>query len=178
MKIIALQFDPWPSPTLKSITVQQQYMYCKCYYLSCFSHHRLCYHATWPQPASPCLQAARSQPGPPPPAESPWPSCAEEQTRGSSCRNSRPERACTCCSWSASWQRGSAFSEPASCPVPRTPREKTTVTTATRKDRAEDVRTAGWNTEYLNNSQCGWSDWIWEISSRGRHTDRVQESPY
>lgn len=74
--------------------------------------------------ASPFLQAARFRPGPPPPAESLLPSCAEGQTRGNVCHNIRPELLCICCSWSASSQRGSAFSERASCPIPRTP-EKT-----------------------------------------------------
>ena len=49
-------------------------------------------------PASPCLQAAQFQPGPPPPVESPWPLYGEEQTLGNVCRNIHPVLVCTCCS--------------------------------------------------------------------------------
>lgn len=47
---------------------------------------------------SPFLRAAQSQPGPPPPAESLWPLCAEEQTLGNVCRSTRPKPLCICCS--------------------------------------------------------------------------------
>ena len=70
---------------------------------------------------SPFRRAARSQRGPPPPAGSPSLWCAGAQTRGSTCRNTHQEHECICCSWSASWLRGSASSEPASYPDPRTP---------------------------------------------------------
>lgn len=72
----------------------------------------------------PFQQAALFQPGPPPPAESPWLLSAGEQIQGNVCRNIHPALECTCCNWSASWQKGSVSSEPASCPTPRTPEHR------------------------------------------------------
>ena len=43
------------------------------------------------------------------------------QTRDSSCRRTRRARACTCCSWLASWWKGSVCAGRASCRGPRTP---------------------------------------------------------
>lgn len=70
----------------------------------------------------PFRQAVQSLPGPLPPAESPSPWYAKVQIQGSACRNIHPGRGCICCSWWASWRMGSASSEPASYPNPRTPK--------------------------------------------------------
>lgn len=84
---------------------------------------------------------------------------------------------CTCCSWWASLQTGSVFSEPASCPTPRIPTNNNKNTGQCKK---RDTFTLRWSRSnvcikllhftYLNNSQCGWSDRIREVSTRRWHT--------